>query len=432
MMARISWPILGPGQKKTKSKPKAMNTSRDPSKNPFYLLGPSPRSRDMNWDPWPVKYFKSSALFKSAQDIIKQRNEQDVDNWIDKISLLPASNSIQGVQGRTSNTELYSIRSPGRLPMRIHIWSTPKGKVMVRKGIHSLSLIEFLKTFEIKTWSGLCKDYDFWKSAQISDEFYRQLEIPSHLREAVWQKWWAVNGFKFLELPAELREMVLRFAIGHLAEPYARVYRPNDCLPLRKTCTNLVLVNKQVREEAMPIMLSQVTFLFRKHGQLLRFFEQIPPSSLFALRSLELNFNHETLLDFFGAQVFRHRPSPGYSTSDYYFKDSHFTTSLRLRHIRIYFPHPREHLNSTKLRCACQRTVCLWVWAAARRCLRNIPRVEFEGCIKDDQKKEWLETLALERQGIVTDPEEIESWQMRVWSAESVSNLNCPCPTRND
>lgn len=404
--------LIDSGQK-TKPKLKGKNPWKS-----FYLLGPSPRSRDLDWDPWPVKYFKSSALFKSAQMTIKQRNEQDVDNFIDKISLLPASNSVKGVQGRTPSTELYSIRSPSRLPIRIHLWATRNGKIMVQKGIHSVTLLELLETFEPKTWSGPCKNYDFWKSLQISDESFHQLETPSHLREAIYQRWWAVNGFRFLELPAELREMVLRLAIGHLAEPYARVYRPADCLPLRKTCKNLVLVNKQVRKEAMPIMLSQVTYLFRKHGQLLRFFERIPSPSLYALQSLELNFDHETLLDFFGAQVFRHSPIPGFSTSDYYFKDSLFTTSLKLRHIRIYFPHPREHLHSNKLSGACQRVVCLWIWAAARRFLRDVPHVELEGCIKTDQKKEWLETLALERQGILADPEEIKRWQMRVWSAE--------------
>lgn len=405
---------------RTDTNPKFRSNPKE--KNPwkcFYLLGINPKSRNLNWDPWPVKYFKGSALFDSAQRIIKQRNEKNVDNFVDKVYLLPASSSTtKGVQGRTPETELYSIRSPSRLPIRIHVWATPGGKIMVHSGIRSMTLNELLKTFEVKAWRGPFKHYEFWKSVQITGEFLTHLETPGHLYEPLMQRWWAVNGFRILELPAELREIILRLAIGHLTEPYASVYRPKNRLPLRQICTNLVLVNKQIRKEAMPILLSQVTFLFRHHGQLLRFFDQIPHQDLFALQSLELRFNHETLLDFFGAQVFRNSPKPGFSSSDYYFKETHFTNRLRLRHIRIYFPHPREHLDFSKLKSACQRIVCSWIWAAARRYLREIPHVEFEGCIKADQKKEWLETLALERQGVLTDPEEIRNWQMKVWSGE--------------
>lgn len=384
----------------------------------FYLLRKIPKSRDLCWDPWPVKNFEADSVYREALDIIKRRNEENVDNYADSIVLLPASNSIPWNHGGTANTNLYSVRSPSKLPVRIHLWRTRRGKIMVQKGIRSLTLIEFLKTFELKSWSGPCKHYEFWKSLQPDDKALRRFKIPEHLNRAIHERWWAINGFRFLDLPAELREIILNFAIGHVAEPYALVYRPLDCLPLRDACTNLVLVNRQLRREAIPILLSQVTFVFRQHGQLLRFFEQIPKTSLYALQSLELRFNHDTLLDFFGAQVFRTSPDPGYSTSDYYLKDSLFTNKLKLRHIRIYFPHPREHLGSKKLKSACQRTVCLWIWAAARRCLRDIPHVEFEGCIKDDQKKEWLETLALEREGILTDPKEIEDWQKHVWSAE--------------
>lgn len=399
------------------NKPKLTSKAKNPWEN-FFLLETNSKSRELDWNPWPVKYFQSSPLFQAAQEIIKQRNEQDVDSFINKVCLLPASNSVKGVHGKTWKTELYSIRSPSRPPTRIHLWVTLSGKIMVIKGTKCLPLVEFLETFEVKVSRGPCKHYEFWKSVQISDELLTQMETPNHLYEPLCQRWWAVNGFQFLQLPFELRNMILSLAIGNIIEPYASVYRPAGRLPLPKTCTNLVLVNKQIRGEAMPIMLSQLTYRFRKHGQLLRFFKQISTPSLYALKSLELNFDHETLLDFFGAQVFRRAPIPGYSTSDYYFKDSHFTTRLRLEHLRICFPHPREHLKCRKLRSSCQRTVCLWIWAAARRCLRDIPNVEFAGCIKTDQKSEWLNTLALERKGILESQEAIMVWQMRVWSAE--------------
>lgn len=386
--------------------------------NRFYLLEPTSKSRVTDWDPWPVKHFRPNSLFRAAEVIIKQRNEESVDNFLNKIVLLPACNSIGVIHGGTGNTDLYSIRSPSRLPMRIHLWWTPGGKIMVRKGIRSMTLVQLIQTFEVTTWTGPCQFYDFWRSLKMNEKFLNHLDVPDHLRPEFRQRWWSINGFPFLDLPTELREMVLKYAIGHIAEPYARVYRPAKCLPLRSPCASLLLVNKQLRREALPILLSQVTFVFRKHGQLMRFFEQIPKSSLNALQSLQLYFDHETLLDFFGAQISRSSPKPGYSSSDYYLKDSLFTDRIKLRHICIYFPHPREHQNSKKLKGACQKTVCSWIWAAARRCLREIPHVEFKGCIKNSQKKEWLETLSLEQRGILTDPQEIGQWQTQVWSAE--------------
>ena len=41
--------------------------------------------------------------------------------------------------------------------------------------------------------------------------------------------------------------------------------------------------------------------------------------------------------------------------------------------------------------------------------------MEFVGCIKNDQREEWLDTLQLERQGIVSDPTEVSEWQKQLW-----------------
>lgn len=386
--------------------------------NRFYLLEPFSKSQVTDWDPWPVKHFRPNALYRAAEAMIRERNEKNVDNFLNKIVLLPASNSIAVMHGGTATTDLYSIRSPSRLPVRIHLWRTPRGKLMVRKGIHSLTLAQLIKSFEITTPTGSYQFYNFWRSLKMNEKFLNDLEVPDHLKHGFRQRWWSISGFPFFDLPTELREMVLKFAMGNIAEPYARIYRPAGCLPLPSPCTNLLSVNRRLRKEALPIMLSQVTFVFRNHGQIMRFLEQISKPSLYALQSLELRFDHETLLEFFGAQAFRNSPKPGYSSSDYYLKDSLFTDRIKLRHLCIYFPHPRENRYSKRLNGACQKTVCSWVWAAARRCLRDIPDVDFQGCIKDSQKKDWLGILSLERRGILTDPKEIKQWQVQVWSAE--------------
>lgn len=405
-------------QPSPKPSPKPKSKTRRKSGNPwdrFYLLE-SPR--EVAWDPWPVTRFVPTALFKAVQDQVKQRNEENVDNLIDRLVILPACNSVADVHAQTSGTELYSIRSPKRLPVRIHLWIAAGGKIMVRKNCSSIPFTVLLKTFETLSWEGPCKHYKFWRSVTLNPQDLSQLQIPKRLHQAVYDRWQLMNVFRFMDLPAELRNIITSYAMGRWTEPYAKIYRPKKHQPPEKPNTSLLLVNKQLSREATPILMSQVTFLFRHHGQLLRFFAQISKPSLYALRSLKLLFDHESLLDFFCAQVFSTSPPPGDSSSEYYFADTLFTERLPLTHLRICFPHPVQHVKSKKLRFACQRTLCQWFWAAARRCLRDIPNVIFEGCIKTDQKKEWLDALALERQGILPDPDEIKTWQKQVWDIE--------------
>lgn len=416
-----SRPSLSPNSKPSpSSKPSFKPKSKASRKieNPwdrFYLIE---NPRDVAWDPWPVKSFVPTALFKATQDQVKQRNEENVDNLIDRVVILPACNSVVDVHGQSSGTELYSIRSPKKLPVRIHLWMAAEGKIMVRKNCSSIPLRSLLKTFDTVTWDGPCKHYEFWRSVTLSQHDLSQLQIPKRLHRDVHNRWRLMNVFRYMDLPAELRDLITGYAMGRWTEPYAKIYRPKQYLLTEKPNTNLLLVSKQLRREATPILMSRVTFLFHSHGQLLRFFEQISKPSLYALRSLKLLFDHESLLDFFCAQVFRNSPHPGESSSHYYFADSLFTERLPLTHLRICFPHPEQHMKSKRLRFACQRVVCQWVWAAARRCLRDIPNVIFEGCIKSDQKEEWFAALALERQGILPDPDEIKTWQKAVWGME--------------
>jgi hypothetical protein len=372
----------------------------------FYLLEETTISRVTDWDPWPVKNFRPNTLFRAAEDIIKQRNEENVDNAVDKIVLLPASSTAAVIRMGTADNDTCSIRSPSRLPMRIHLWQTSTGKIMVRKGIHSIPLVQFIRIFDVVDWSGPCKFYFFWKDLAMNDEVLNALAIPDHLKEAFHQRWWTINGFPFFDLPTELREMVLKLAIGDIAEPYKHFSGSS-------VCKSLLSANRQLRREALPIMMSEISFVVRKPGQLMRFLEEIPKPTINALRSLKLFFDHETLLDIFGAQVPLGSPKLGYSLKDALFRDG-----IKLRRLFIFFPHPVLFRSSRSLRGACQKTVCSWIWAAARPYLRDIPAVEFEGHIKDSQKKEWLEILSLERRGILPDRHEMEEWQLQVWNTK--------------
>ncbi len=186
--------------------------------------------------------------------------------------------------------------------------------------------------------------------------------------------------------------------MGRIAEPYESVYQPKDHMPLSKPNMSLTIVNKQVHGEAMKILFSQVTFSFREHSQLLRFLEMISPASYHEMKSIELAFDHATLLNVFGASIlewYRKELDSYCSTAWYYFVGSPKHDPLELRHIRICFPHPRLHKNCKELRHTCQRKFCNLALTAMHRFVKRIPHIELEGCIKNDQKNNWLDLFTV-------------------------------------
>lgn len=157
---------------------------------------------------------------------------------------------------------------------------------------------------------------------------------------------------------------------------------------------SLTLINKQLHGEAMKILFSQVTFSFRHHGQLLRFFNRISKASYREVKSMELKFDHETLLDVFGGNVRKWNREDD-STAWYYFMDSPHTDPLKLSHIRICFPHPGQHRNCKELRYVCQRKFCNLALTAMHKFIKRVPHIELDGCIKGDQKENWLDLLTV-------------------------------------
>ncbi len=367
----------------------------------FYLLEKPSQGRKVAWDPWPVKKSRENALFKEAKRLIDLRNTSSFDNSIDKIILLPASGSVAGVPGGTGNMDLYSVRSPSILPRRIHLWKTAGGKVMVRTRVESKSLVGFLEGLDAKKSWGSVKHLHFWKSLSVNKNNSKQLILPErmkdendvseHFQDQMYRRWRAVVIFPIMELPAELREMIFSFAMMRIAEPYEMICnKPDKHTPLPKPNMSLTLVNKQMHGEAMAILFSQATFSFRHYVQIMRFLNVISEASFFALRSIELKLDHESLLKAAGIDIRRsktHLFDPQNSMLGY-------SSTLQLQHLRICFPHPREHYDSWELDRACQRIYCNWAFMALHRIIKNIPHLELEGCIKDDQKAIWLEVLA--------------------------------------
>ena len=174
----------------------------------FFLLD---RDRYKKWDPWPVPVMDciQEKIFCQGRDIVQKDNCSSIDNYVDKIELLPA-HLASGIRPSTSRMKLFSLRCPSRLPIRIFLWITPSGKLMVRDELLSVALTDFLQTFRSRASLPSVKMLGFWKAMQPDS----CATFPSHLRDDAYRRWRHTHSFRFLDLPAEIREKVIEFYLG--------------------------------------------------------------------------------------------------------------------------------------------------------------------------------------------------------------------------
>ena len=270
---------------------------------------------EMVCDPWPVTKLgcRKDSVLEAARLLLRARNTELV-SICSKISLLPASGDVHGVRGGSLERPLYSLHAPNIEPFKVHIWQIPAihswnrttwswvttpGKIMVRRGQKSEPLTQLLKTLgvvkgEAKT-SDLCTHFRCWRSLNTGGDWLK--EFPMHLRLSVYQRWWSFNGFNFLQLPPELREIILTSALGPRADPFAR-RRPSDWYPgARSPDMRLSRVNKQVNREVVATLLAHTRFYFHTIEQFLDFFKDTEDRSraffrpVKGFRFLELNPN---------------------------------------------------------------------------------------------------------------------------------------------
>ena len=133
----------------------------------------------------------------------------------------------------------------------------------------------------------LCKHYPCCRSLKLTKKWLN--DFPTHLRPQIYKRWFSVNGFRFLGLPPELREVILRFAIGPLIlRPFARYRcdsgRVNSLSSAPKM--SLALVCKQVYNEVMPLFFAATMVYTGTREQFVRFlrFENPTPRPRFSER----------------------------------------------------------------------------------------------------------------------------------------------------
>lgn len=389
-------------------------------------------------DPWPVTKLggRKDSVLEAAQLLVQARNTELV-NVCSKIILLPASGNVHGVQGGSRERSLYSFHAPNLEPFKVHMWQIPAvhtwnrttwsrtvtpGKIMVRRGQKSEPLVQLLKTHGVAKreakMSDLCNHFRCWRSLNTTVDWLN--DFPKHLHGALYQIWWSFNGFHFLQLPPELREIILTFAMGPLAIPFAR-RRPSNRYPQAVLpCMHLSRVNKQLNREVIATLLAHTKFHFYSIEQFLRFFKETDDVSgaifrhIRGFRFLELDLSPDALLCLFGVSF-----CP---------RDTRYEQRLALdpsifinnelplcQKIRIEIPSVFQNYRRPDNTC-CQKVYNLAFWAGARARLRNIAVVELVGHIDATQKEEWLAEHALERKGIIPEAKDFAGWQRGIWT----------------
>ena len=254
---------------------------------------------------------------------------------------------------------------------------------MVRHGQTSEPLKTFLQSFGVRKHEAgehdLCRHYSCWKSLKLTDKWLS--DFPRQLRPRIYERWFSLNGFRFLDLPAELREAILMLAIGPVAEPFARSLCVQRFVvsQISTPYMGLALVSKQIYNELIPLLFATATVCIRKRVQFIRFFQHDSPTPRLRfsenLHILALDMAPGILLDLFGVTMLHTMAGFQYVQNHNQANDIFTSVCLELdalKVLRIRVPH--VYLAGPHSRTVCQEAFATVVWFAARERFSSMNR----------------------------------------------------------
>ncbi|KAF2769942.1 hypothetical protein EJ03DRAFT_326849 [Teratosphaeria nubilosa] len=233
---------------------------------------------------------------------------------------------------------------------------------------------------------------DFLKDLKIP---YAEV-LPSKQRSLDVQcNWWKANGkvFKLMALPVELRDLIYQFGFGPQVEPYptskTRRIGGNigalEAIKARKPTSGLLLLNRQIGEEASHALYLYTTFFVQHKGIFHRLMSNVHTRPL--LRRIELALPHHEFINLFGYQA---------SGDDA--KDRSMAVTimpqLKLSCLELVFAPPPNKKDILDI--PCQRSVVSLILSSAWPWVRGQP-VKLGGWIKDRQERVFEAACLVER-----------------------------------
>ena len=217
--------------------------------------------------------------------------------------------------------------------------------------------------------------------------------LPKDLGLQAYDKWWAMNIFRFLNLPFELRAMIVSFAMGPCARP--RGYRCSDQSILRY----LARTEGKVNRNTTSIVFAHIGAICKVSDDF-AIILHIP--MIERLQFLEISLSRDQILKtcnsvmFWDAQGFRfrNRPSRGDWPDDRWMLRAISANAKSLRRIRFIFP--RVSGRSCQYEEYClhddtdQVSFCWNVWSVIKDSLTGFRHVDLGGHICDAEKQRFL------------------------------------------
>ncbi|KAK5737660.1 hypothetical protein LTR17_006522 [Elasticomyces elasticus] len=395
---------------------------------------------------------EENVVFTAVRALLDEYNSKSIHSELDPLDLTALSDAATPVHGGKSATTLLLI---GRVHTLVKLQAKLVGdEVFVRMGDSGMLF---------RTWLETLPDH-------------RMPGIKSMALEKQYKQWTrSKKPFRFTDLPTELQNRILLYAVGeyveshvtsrgdmkltasggHTAPPSTRRYV--NPLPHQPPPVNLGLLklNKATRANALGVLQYETAKRYTSYHGLYELDKKMTPLYHTFLRHVELAMSHLEYFDIFQCQI---KPFQYYwfQPSNYCIRqDEAWATVLsklpNLQRLEIFFMSTVETSYSPWVsfefqdgtsrdeafpeidfcRLPCQKVVVDWIMTfAAKHILacKKLKTVRLTGYVKDETKYEW-EGLLNEKNGEISHVDEIEARKEGIMALpDSAFPPSCLCP----
>lgn len=293
------------------------------------------------------------------------------------------------------------------------------------------------------------------------------------------QQWWAKNSqqFKLMELPTELRILVLEHAVGpvlylnkdlgsYSTSSDSPTYACSGARSIRvdptkeivsKPNLDFIFHNRQLYEEVKPYLFYRTAKVFTTPTCLRKCVFDFLPRSLGGLQRLchlDLDFALNSYILFFNVQVAPVRAFDDHNRLQVRGNAAMLLQLPFLKSLRLHFrspigmadDSPWQHMgpyngyerfcdyagyrDRTGFKTPCQKFIVDWVLTYAKSYIQHIPKVLLTGYIKNSTKAKWDGILAQERAGTPYD-ERADKQVISTWpDTDMPPTCHCTTPCR--